>query len=238
MRDTPDTHAQLVAAGYLRRGQDVATVARATGLIANVDPSTLVNIIGVGCDAGETTLSMMHNDGAGTATKVALGANFPANTQSVDVYELVLYCDPNGSVVGYRVTRLNTGHTTSKPQASDLTCAPVAGVTVAVEGVLLVRSADHAVAGPAVGIAWPYGCTDGVGEIVIGDASAAGNISAPFAVETATLPDAGSWPVSVRATFTAGGSPSGGFGITLASSDGATEVSIGAGSWLRVWVLG
>lgn len=32
MKDTPDTHAQLVAAGYLRRGQDVATVARATGL--------------------------------------------------------------------------------------------------------------------------------------------------------------------------------------------------------------
>lgn len=32
MKDTPDAHAQLVAAGYLRRGQDVAAVARATGL--------------------------------------------------------------------------------------------------------------------------------------------------------------------------------------------------------------
>jgi hypothetical protein len=88
--------------------------------IGNVEPSSLTNTIGIGCDAGEATLSMIHNDAAGTATKVALGASFPADTQSVDVYELVLYAPPNSSTVGYRVTRLNTGDTATGILLSNL----------------------------------------------------------------------------------------------------------------------
>ena len=92
----------------------------AASSIGNVDPSTILNMIGVGTDAGEANLSIMHNDGSGAATKVALGANFPDHTLSVDAYELVLFCAPNTSTVGYQVTRLNTGDVASGSISTDL----------------------------------------------------------------------------------------------------------------------
>ena len=44
--------------------------------------------------------------------------------------------------------------------------------------------------------------------------------------------------MTTYATFTAGEEPSGSFVITVASSDGVTEVSAGSGSWLSVMALG
>jgi hypothetical protein len=108
---------------------DAATVANArmfvgmcasTGVLANAEPDTFTNIIGVGCKAGETTLSMYHNDGAGTATPIALGANFPSQTLSTDAYELALFCPPNGANVQYRVERLNTAHVATGTITTDL----------------------------------------------------------------------------------------------------------------------
>jgi hypothetical protein len=75
----------------------------------DVDPSTLANILGVGCDAGDTVLQL-YAAGAAAQARVSLGANFPVNTVGVDVYELQLFCAPNSAQVDYRVTRLNTGH--------------------------------------------------------------------------------------------------------------------------------
>ncbi len=89
-------------------------------VIGNVNPSTLANIIGVGSDNAETTLRIMHNDGAGAATTIDLGANFPSNTLSTDLYELTLYCAPNASSVFYRVERLNTGHVAEGTITTDL----------------------------------------------------------------------------------------------------------------------
>ena len=54
------------------------------------------------------------------ATKVALGANFPANTLSADLYELQLFCAPNAAGIDYRVERLNTGQVASGTLAADL----------------------------------------------------------------------------------------------------------------------
>lgn len=90
--------------------------------IANGEPSSLTSIIGVGCDAGETNLSIIHNDGSGSATKVSLGggSNFPTQTLSADLYELVLYAAPNGSEVGYLVTRLGTAYSASGSLSSNL----------------------------------------------------------------------------------------------------------------------
>ena len=108
---------------------DAATVANArmfvglsatAGVLGNADPSTFLNQIGLGCDAGQTTLRIIHNDGAGVSTLVDLGANFPAQTLSVDMYELQLYCAPNGSTVSYRVERLNTGHVAEGTISTDL----------------------------------------------------------------------------------------------------------------------
>ncbi len=108
---------------------DAATVAGARGFVGlwnittsptNVDPSTLTNIIGVGSDAAETELSIMHNDAAGTATKIALGAGFPARTLSADAYELILFCAANEATVRYRIENLVTAVSTSGTISTDL----------------------------------------------------------------------------------------------------------------------
>jgi hypothetical protein len=81
-------------------------------VLGNSDPSAFTNIIGIGLDAADTTLQIMHNDGAGTATKINLGASFPESTNT-DLYELSLYCPPNGIEVDYQVINLSTGVSTS-----------------------------------------------------------------------------------------------------------------------------
>jgi hypothetical protein len=91
-----------------------------TTQIGNVNPSTLTSMIGLGSDAGDTNLFIMHNDGSGTATRIDLGANFPDHTLSTDMYELALFTAPNSGVVGYEVTRLNTGHVASGTITTDL----------------------------------------------------------------------------------------------------------------------
>jgi hypothetical protein len=85
-------------------------------------PSALINAIGAGWDSADTTLQIMHNDAAGVATKISLGASFPANDINA-VYELVLFCPPNGAAVGYRVRRLDTGVTAQGTLATDLPAA-------------------------------------------------------------------------------------------------------------------
>lgn len=108
---------------------DSATVADArsfvglvgvTTLLGNADPSSNTNIIGVGTDSTETTMSIMHNDGSGVATKVSLGANFPDHTIDTDLYELALFSAPNSGTVGYEVTRLNTGDVARGTITTDL----------------------------------------------------------------------------------------------------------------------
>jgi hypothetical protein len=95
---------------------DPATVASAArsfvGLaqtLGTANPSTMLNLVGVGTDSGDTTLSLFYNDATGAATKVSLGANFPDHTLSVDVYELAMACPASGAYMDVEVTRLNTG---------------------------------------------------------------------------------------------------------------------------------
>ena len=98
---------------------DAATVAGARQFVGmwstttaptNVEPSTLTNCIGVGHGAADTNLKIFYG-GSAAQTAIDLGANFPANTLSVDAYELILFCSPKlNNSVGYKVTRLNTGH--------------------------------------------------------------------------------------------------------------------------------
>lgn len=73
--------------------------------MGNTDPSAQTNMIGFGCDSGQTTVRFINNDGSGTATTTDLGANFPAATSGV-YYEARLYCAPNGSTVYYSLERL------------------------------------------------------------------------------------------------------------------------------------
>lgn len=79
-----------------------------TSAPTNVEPSTLTNSIGVGHGAADTNLKVFHG-GSAAQTPIDLGANFPANTLSTDVYDLVIFAPLTGGVQ-YEVTRLNTGH--------------------------------------------------------------------------------------------------------------------------------
>jgi hypothetical protein len=97
---------------------DAATVSTARMFIGmsssiaaptNVEPSTLTNSIGVGHGASDSNLKLYYG-GSTAQTPIDLGSNFPKNTLSVDVYELILFSSPNiTNTVYYRVTRLNTG---------------------------------------------------------------------------------------------------------------------------------
>lgn len=84
-------------------GIGVSTVAP-----TNVEPSTLINRIGIGHGAADTTMQLYYG-GTTAQTPINLGVNFPANTLSVDMYELALFAPANSQVVNYEVTRLNTG---------------------------------------------------------------------------------------------------------------------------------
>lgn len=107
------TALQRVAVGLLN----------STGAIATTQViSSLTNGFWVGWDSADTTLQFYHNDAAGSATKINLGASFPANDITA-IYELVLFCAPNGSSVTYRVRRLDTGDTATGTITTDMPTA-------------------------------------------------------------------------------------------------------------------
>ena len=94
------------------------TSASIFGASENTDPSAAVNIFGIGKDAADSNLQLMHNDNAGTATKVNLGANFPWSDGVM--YETWLRCSPNGSAIEYNVRRLDSFFRNSGTISTDL----------------------------------------------------------------------------------------------------------------------
>lgn len=92
----------------------------ATGAATNVEPDTLVNSVGVGQLSTSSNLHVIHNDVGGTATTIDLGVNFPADTLSVDMYELILFAAPNSSEIKYRVERLGTSHVATGSVSSNI----------------------------------------------------------------------------------------------------------------------
>lgn len=85
--------------------------------------SSLLNMIGIGSDAGDTALSIFYN-AAGTATKTTLSAtDFPANrgaSASADIFQFALYNAVGSSSVVYQVTNLTTGVVASGTISSNL----------------------------------------------------------------------------------------------------------------------
>lgn len=81
-----------------------------TGAPTDVEPSTITNSVGMGWDAADANLQIMHR-GAGAVTKINLGASFPVPTADrASVYELVLFSPPGTTrSVGYIVTDLVSG---------------------------------------------------------------------------------------------------------------------------------
>jgi len=115
---------------------DAATVAgarmfvglsAATGAPTNVEPSTIINCVGVAQLSTSTNLHIVWG-GASANTPIDLGSSFPVSPGSVDAYELALFAPAVGGAIHYQVTRLNTGDTasgsltTGLPLATTLLC--------------------------------------------------------------------------------------------------------------------
>lgn len=100
-------------------GRAFAGVYGTAGALGNANPSTALNIIGMGYDTGETEWSIMHNDGSGTATKVSLGANFPCNVNT-EAYDLYIWAPAGQESVWVEVVRLGTAHRTTVEITTDL----------------------------------------------------------------------------------------------------------------------
>jgi hypothetical protein len=85
------------------------------GLSSTVTVESLLNVIGIGSDASDTNLQIFHNDGSGTATKIDLGSNFPANRTSGDVatdfFVFEIYNPFNSNTVYYKVASLENNFT-------------------------------------------------------------------------------------------------------------------------------
>lgn len=77
------------------------------GIIGNVQPNSLVNCFGFGYDSAGTSWNVMHNDNAGTAISLPLGASFPVNTTDWFFFEII--AEPNASSIEYRVVNVTTG---------------------------------------------------------------------------------------------------------------------------------
>lgn len=102
-------------------------LANSTAAPTDVEPSTITNIVGMGWDAADANIQIMHR-GTGAVTKIDLGASFPVPTADrAHVYDLVLFSPPGTTqVVHYEVTDLVTGAvatgtiTTGLPSVSTL----------------------------------------------------------------------------------------------------------------------
>lgn len=78
---------------------------------SDVEPSTLVDCIGVGWDAADANIQIFSNDNAGTCSKIDLGASFPVPTvDRTKFYRIVFYCEPNGSEINYEFREFLTSN--------------------------------------------------------------------------------------------------------------------------------
>lgn len=71
----------------------------------DADPSTQANVLGVGCDASDTTWHFMHRNGTGTVVKVNTGITKSA-ADFTEAYELAMFCPPGGTAVQMTFTNL------------------------------------------------------------------------------------------------------------------------------------
>ena len=107
----------------------------ASALSASVAMTTLTDCVFIGKDDGDANLSIYCNDGTGTAVKTSLGASFPGNTGSADMYETRIGCLPDGTTIFWSIENLVTGafteggFTTDIPAATTLLSPQIFGST-------------------------------------------------------------------------------------------------------------
>src|SRR5574341_10438 len=78
-------------------------------LIPAVDPSSLTDIVGMAYNLGQTQWSIMHNDAAGAAVQIPLGADF--NVSTTELLSFRVQAEADGDFV-VTIDNLTTGATT------------------------------------------------------------------------------------------------------------------------------
>jgi hypothetical protein len=75
--------------------------------VPTTQPSSFLNVFGIGFDSGASQWSIIHGDAVGPATVIPLGANFNVNT--THALSIQLNADPNGNEIEYIARNLSTG---------------------------------------------------------------------------------------------------------------------------------
>ena len=82
----------------------------------NVEPTTLVNCVGLARLSTSNNWHIIHNDASGVCTAIDLGSGYPSNTLGVDLIYLRLTFNTNGTVsylVANKTTNISTSGTLS-----------------------------------------------------------------------------------------------------------------------------
>jgi hypothetical protein len=82
-------------------------LASTTSALGNVNPTTLLNLLGVGRDPTQTTLRLIRNDGSGVATATDLGASYPATSTTATFYAAI-YKGANPAGWSYVIYRMDS----------------------------------------------------------------------------------------------------------------------------------
>src|SRR3990167_1422133 len=77
-----------------------------TTVIGNVNPSSLLNLIGFGYDSAGANICTIRNDGAGTATLSSCGANAPVDATTV--FDGFIACNPNDDGIWFKLVNRTT----------------------------------------------------------------------------------------------------------------------------------
>jgi hypothetical protein len=233
----------LTAGGTIGAGVFTSAVAGASGITLPATP-----------DEGRALLIREATGAACTINRngnlidlAAANLTLPANKSVLLVYsenyagwlsfflESPAYVDPWTNVVlGSDFTTSSTGNTA----VTGMNFTPAASTRYLIEVSLLLRT-NTATVGPRPGFSWPTGSTDG-GAWMQAPNSATANAFrnwGPLTTQNAAstgVPDTTNSHLAIGgALLIMGGSPSGAFGITLASETGGTTVTMKAGSLLR-----
>lgn len=94
-----------VATGQAATTRGFCGVSSSVAAISDVDPSTLANVVGMGWDAADNEIQIMHREASGTIQKYALyNGIWPIPTSDNSVSFLFeLYCPPNGAGISWRI---------------------------------------------------------------------------------------------------------------------------------------
>jgi hypothetical protein len=88
--------------------------------IANVNPSTLLDLFGVSYNSAGGQLLLTYNDGSGAATQDAIGGGTGYPVDSTTVYELVFSCAPDATTIEYIIRNISTGASETGQKTTNL----------------------------------------------------------------------------------------------------------------------